>query len=121
MLAGLLGIIPYATSFAWIIAMLLRFLELDAGITDTSDALAVFLWPTLVFVIVQASDDWLLTPWLQGSQLEMSFITIILVVIVGGAVAGLLGMLLAVPAAACLRILWVEVMKPNLVRFAESH
>jgi predicted PurR-regulated permease PerM len=121
MLAGLLGIIPYATSFAWILAMILRFLELDAGITDTSDALAVFLWPTLVFGIVQASDDWLLTPWLQGSQLEMSFITIILVVIVGGAVAGLLGMLLAVPVAACLRILWVEVMKPNLVRFAESH
>jgi predicted PurR-regulated permease PerM len=51
----------------------------------------------------------------------MSFITIILVVIVGGAVAGLLGMLLAVPVAACLRILWVEVMKPNLVRFTESH
>jgi predicted PurR-regulated permease PerM len=121
MLAGLLGIIPYAATFAWIFAMLLRFLNLEAGITDTADALAVFLWPTLVFVIVQACDDWLLTPWLQGSQLEMSFITIILVVIVGGAVAGLLGMLLAVPVAACLRILWVEVMKPNLVRFTESH
>jgi predicted PurR-regulated permease PerM len=121
MLAGLLGIIPYATTFAWIIAMLMRFLELEAGITNSSDALTVFLWPTLVFAIVQACDDWFLTPWLQGSQLNMSFVTIILAVLVGGAIAGLLGMLLAVPAAACLRILWAEVVKPELIRFAESH
>jgi predicted PurR-regulated permease PerM len=121
MFAGLLGIIPYAATFAWIIAMLLRFLNLEAGLADTADALAVFFWPSLVFLIVQASDDWLLTPWLQGSQLEMSFVTIILVVIVGGAVAGLLGMLLAVPTGACLRILWIEVVKPELIRFAESH
>jgi predicted PurR-regulated permease PerM len=120
MLAGLLGIIPYAATFAWIAAMLLRFLELEAGIAGTADALAVFLWPTLVYAIVQASDDWLLTPWLQGSQLEMSFVTIILAVIIGGAVAGLLGMLFAVPAAACLRICWVDVVRPRLVRYAES-
>jgi predicted PurR-regulated permease PerM len=121
MLAGLLGIIPYAATFAWIIAMLLRFLGLEAGITGTGDALAVFLWPSLVFGIVQASDDWLLTPWLQGSQLEMNFVTIILVVVIGGAIAGLLGMLLAVPTAACLRICWAEVVKPRLVRYAESN
>jgi predicted PurR-regulated permease PerM len=121
MLAGLLGIIPYAATFAWIIAMLLRFLELEAGITGSGDALAVFLWPSLVFGIVQASDDWLLTPWLQGSQMEMNFVTIILVVIVGGAVAGLLGMLFAVPTAACLRICWTEVVKPRIVGYVESN
>jgi predicted PurR-regulated permease PerM len=111
MLAGLLGIIP----------MFLRYLELETGITGTSDALAVFLWPSVVFVIVQASDDWLLTPWLQGSQLEMNFVTIILIVVVGGAIAGLLGMLFAVPTAACLRICWAEVVKPRLVGYAESN
>jgi predicted PurR-regulated permease PerM len=121
MLAGLLGIIPYAATFAWIIAMLLRFLELEAGITGSSDALAVFLWPSLVFGIVQASDDWLLTPWLQGSQMEMNFVTIILVVVIGGAIAGLLGMLFAVPTAACLRICWTDVVKPRLVGYAESN
>jgi predicted PurR-regulated permease PerM len=121
MLAGLLGIIPYAATFAWIIAMLLRFLELEAGITGSSDALAVFLWPSLVFGIVQASDDWLLTPWLQGSQMEMNFVTIILVVVIGGAIAGLLGMLFAVPTAACLRICWTDVVKPRLVGCAESN
>ena len=51
----------------------------------------------------------------------MNFVTIILVVIVGGAVAGLLGMLFAVPTAACLRICWTEVVKPRLVGYAESN
>lgn len=47
-------------------------------------------------------------------KLEMNFVTIILAVITGGAAAGLLGMLLAVPAAACVRILWGEVLEPKL-------
>jgi predicted PurR-regulated permease PerM len=121
MLGGLLGIIPYAAGFAWLAAMLLRFLELENGITGVNDALSVFLWPTLVYAIVQASDDWGLTPWLQGRQLEMNFVTIILAVLIGGAVAGLLGMLLAVPTAACLRIYWSEVVRPKLATYAESH
>jgi predicted PurR-regulated permease PerM len=121
MLGGLLGIIPYAAGFAWLAAMLLRFLELENGITGVNDALSVFLWPTLVYAIVQASDDWGLTPWLQGRQLEMNFVTIILAVLIGGAVAGLLGMLLAVPTAACVRIYWSEVMRPRLATYAESH
>jgi predicted PurR-regulated permease PerM len=121
MFGGLLGIIPYAAMFAWIAAMVLRFLELENGITGVSDALAVLLWPSLVYGIVQASDDWLLTPWLQGRELEMNFVTIILAVLIGGAVAGLLGMLLAVPAAACVRIFWAEVLRPKLATFAESH
>ena len=121
MLGGLLGIIPYAASIAWLAAMLLRYLELENGISGTADVLSVSVWPTLVFSAVQASDDWLLTPWLQGRQFDMSFVTIMLSVLVGGAVAGLLGMLLAVPFAACIRILWSDVVRPNLIEFSESH
>ncbi len=121
MLAGLIGIIPYAATFAWLVAMLLRFLELENGISGTSDVVAVFVWPTLIFAIVQASDDWFWTPWLQGQQLDLSFVVIILSVLVGGAVAGLLGMLLAVPAAACVRIYWESIARPRMLRFAREH
>jgi predicted PurR-regulated permease PerM len=120
MLAGLLGIIPYAAGLAWFAAMFLCFLDLESGISGIPDVLAVFLWPSIVYGIVQASDDWVLTPWLQGRELEMGFATIILAVLVGGAVAGILGMLLAVPAAACLRIAWVEVIEPQMAKFADS-
>lgn len=121
MFGGLIGIVPYAAMFAWFAAMLLRYLELENGIEGTSDALAVLLWPSLVYAVVQAADDWLLTPLLQGRELEMNFVTIILAVLIGGAVAGLLGMLLAVPAAACVKVLWAETIRPRLISYAESH
>lgn len=118
---GLLGIIPYAAALAWLAAILLKFLDLGGAINDIDAALVVFLWPTLVYGIVQASDDWLLTPWLQGREMSMNFITIILSVLIGGAVAGFLGMLFAVPVAACLGICWTEIVRPRLVRFAKTH
>lgn len=121
LMGGLLGIIPYAALFAWLTAMLLQYLELESGIQGAADLRSVFLWPTLVYALVQASDDWLLTPWLQGQELDMSFLTIILAVLIGGAVAGLLGMLLAVPVAACVSIFWAEVLRPRLIGYAESH
>ncbi len=82
---------------------------------------AVFAWPTIVYAVVQVSDDWILTPWLQGLELGMNFATIILAVLVGGALAGLLGMLLAVPTVACLQIFWGEVVKRKLIGYASSH
>ena len=118
---GLLGIIPYAAALAWIAAMLLRFLDLDEGVSNTGAALAIFVWPTIVYMLVQASDDLLLTPWLQGRQMSMNFITIILAVLTGGALAGFVGMLFAVPVAACLGICWTEIVRPRLVRFARMH
>ena len=120
-LGGLLGIIPYAATLAWLAAMLLQFLDLENGITGAGDMQTVFLWPTLVYGLVQASDDWFLTPWLQGQELNMSFVTIILAVLIGGAVAGLLGMLLAVPVAACISIFWTDVVRPQIVNYAQSH
>ena len=119
MLGGVLGIIPYAAGLAWFGAMLLCFLELENGFTGIGDLLYVFVWPSVIYGIVQASDDWVLTPWLQGLELDMGFATIILAVLVGGSVAGILGMLLAVPAAACLRIAWDEMVEPRLAGLAK--
>lgn len=108
MMGGLLGIIPYAAGLAWLAAMLFAYLDLQNGFSGPASAAHVFLWPSLVYGIVQASDDWLLTPFLQGRQLNLSLVAIILCVLVGGAVAGLFGMMFAVPAFACLRVLWDE-------------
>ncbi len=121
LLAGLLGVIPYAAGLAWLIAVLLTLLELKAEQAGIRDAIQAAIWPTVVFAVVQSADDWALSPWLQGRELKLSFLTIMLAVLIGGALAGLLGMLLAVPAAACVRILWVEVIEPRLVEYARSH
>ena len=53
--------------------------------------------------------------------MNMNFITIMLAVLIGGAVAGFLGMLFAVPVAACLGICWTEIIRPRLVHYAKTH
>ena len=121
LLGGFLGIVPYFPMLAWLAAMLLQFLKLQHGLGGMEDVMTVFFWPTLVYALVQASDDWFLTPWMQGQELDMSFVTIILAVLIGGATAGLLGMLLAVPVAACLTIFWAQVARPRLVAYAQAH
>jgi predicted PurR-regulated permease PerM len=62
-----------------------------------------------------------LTPWIQSGQLKMSAVTIILVVIIGGVMAGVLGMLLAIPVAACIKIFFEEVVLLPLARWAANH
>jgi predicted PurR-regulated permease PerM len=57
-------------------------------------------------------EGWILTPWIQSGQTNLSAVTIILVVIIGGAVAGVLGMLLPIPVAACMKIFFEEVVCP---------
>lgn len=121
LLGGVLGVIPYAAGLAWLAAILLRYLEFNGAMAGMHEIQSVFLWPTLVYMAVQASDDWLLTPMLQGRQLEMPMITIILAVLIGGAFFGLFGMLLAVPIAACLKIYWQEVLRPRLTAYAQTH
>lgn len=108
MMGGLLGIIPYAAGFAWLAAMLFAYLDLHNGFSGLASVAHVFVWPSLVYGIVQASDDWLLTPFLQGRELNLSLVAIILCVLVGGSMAGLFGMMFAVPVFACLRVLWEE-------------
>lgn len=108
MMGGLLGVIPYAAGLAWFGAMLFAYLDLQGGFSGPSSVAHVFLWPTVVYGIVQASDDWLLTPFLQGRELNLSLVAIILCVLIGGSVAGLFGMMFAVPAFACVRVLWDE-------------
>jgi predicted PurR-regulated permease PerM len=117
MLGGLLSIIPYAAALAWLSAILLKYLELSAGF----DLMAVIVWPTVVYGIVQAIEGWVLTPVLQGQEMDMGTVEVIIVLFVGGALAGLLGMLLCIPAWACIKVLLREVAGPHIRQWAESH
>lgn len=117
---GLASIIPYAAAAGWLLVLLLKYLEMTAGgATPTNlDLLIGLAGPTAVYAVVQAFEGWLLTPWIQGHTTGLSAIAVILVVLVGGAVAGLFGMLLAIPIAACAKILFREVLLPRIDRWA---
>jgi predicted PurR-regulated permease PerM len=64
------------------------------------------IWVALVYLMVQQVENLLLVPRIQGEALEMHPAMILLVLSVGGAVFGFLGLLVAVPLTALLRELF---------------
>lgn len=116
-LTGMLTIVPYASAIGWSIVMLV--VVADGGNSDLSQIDALLL-ASGVFGVVQAFEGWVLTPWIQGRELSMHPLTILTLVLIGGAVSGLYGMLLAIPAAACGKILFREVLSERLQAWAED-
>ena len=81
---------------------------------------AIILWPVLVFAIVQALDGWVLTPMIAGRATNLDPVTIFVAVLAGGSVLGAYGMLLAIPVAACIKILIQESLLPNVHSWARG-
>ncbi|MGI6455947.1 MAG: AI-2E family transporter [bacterium] len=135
MITGLLSIIPYISIIAMPFAILLKYLQevtpSDPGLVDltqiegqvkqTFDWMAVFVWPTVVYCVVQFIEGWFLTPWIQSRSTDLSAVTILVTLFVGGAVGGLYGLLLAIPIMACIKIFFIEFILPELERWANEH
>jgi predicted PurR-regulated permease PerM len=118
---GVLNIIPYASAVGWPLAIALKYLDAVTGSGGSVDWLSIALWPSLPYLIVQFVDGWLLTPWIQSQSTDTSAVTVLIVVFIGGAIAGFYGLLLAIPAAACVKILLEEVVMPRWERWAAEH
>jgi putative permease len=81
-------------------------------------ALLGFNWPvTLVYLIVNAIDMLLIFPILVGKLVNLSPLTLLVAVAVGQELYGLIGMLLSVPIAASMKIIYQEVVS---VLYTES-
>lgn len=113
LITGVLTIIPYASLIGWPLAILLKYLDLLSG-AGTVELMAILVWPSLAFLVVQFIESWLLTPWIQSQSMDMNAVTVLLVVFIGGGLGGFYGLLLAIPIAACLKILAHELLLPRL-------
>ncbi|MCI8273675.1 MAG: AI-2E family transporter [Clostridia bacterium] len=94
---GLFNMIPY---FGAIIAVALSIL-----ITVITGGLSQAIVMAVVVIILQQVDANIINPKIIGNSLEMSPLLVIFAVTVGGAYFGVLGMFLAVPVAAVLKII----------------
>ena len=117
-LGGALNLLPFAAILSWPIAVILAMVH-AAGQPEASLFFAA-LWPTVVYVIAQSLDGWVIEPLVQGQATGMDALTVLLVVLAGGALLGILGVVLAVPIAACIKILSQEILLPKLRAFAED-
>ena len=69
------------------------------------------IWAVLVFGVIQALEGWFISPKIQSSSIEFPPVIVLLALAIGGEVAGAVGVVLALPAAAILRALSVYVLR----------
>jgi predicted PurR-regulated permease PerM len=109
---GALALLPYVAGVGLPIAMLLMWLQPPLPGWQ-GEWWWNILGPILISVGSQTLDDYVLTPSIQGKNTGMDIPTIVFASIAGGALMGVYGLLLAIPAAACIKILLREVVWPR--------
>jgi len=118
---GLASLVPYLSAIGWPLAVILKYADaVTAGQSVPTDWMAILLWPSVAYLVVQFIESWILTPWLQSHSTDMSAATILIVVFLGGAVGGLFGLIFAIPVAACFKILIEEFVRPRWLRCSHS-
>lgn len=95
-LAGILNLVPFAGpvvggALAALVALL------NGSVTKALIAVAIF-------TAIQQVDNHIITPLVQRARVKLSPMVIVLALIIGGSLAGLLGVLVAVPVTAAIRI-----------------
>ena len=100
---GLFNIIPYVGA---IIAVAIAIV-----ITLITGGFSQALWMAIVVIILQQIDANIINPKIVGNSLKISPLLVMFAITVGGAYFGMLGMFLAVPVAAVLKILVEDFIK----------
>lgn len=100
---GLFNMIPY---FGAIIAVIIATL-----ITFITGGISQAIWMVVIVTILQQIDANIINPKIVGESLKISPLLVIFAVTIGGAYFGILGMFLAVPVAAVLKVLIEDYME----------
>jgi predicted PurR-regulated permease PerM len=124
LLAGVLMLAPYAQWLAFLLAILLLWLGVGGEGGPLGQWQATWWWalmgPVAVHGLGQLLDDYVLTPKIQGDKTGMDTPTILFASFAGGILAGFYGLLLAIPVAACVKIILREVVWPRIKAWAEG-
>ncbi len=105
---GLFNIIPYIGPWIGAMAGLLIGMALNVNRDFMSVTLPMLGWMALVFVSVKTLDDILFQPLIYSSSVKAHPLEIFLVILASGSVAGILGMILAIPVYTILRVIAKE-------------
>lgn len=121
-IVGLLSIVPYLGLLG--IPITVVAMALDPQMIPILGIESAWWWyivgPFIIYQAGQLMDDYLLTPMIQGKSTGMDTPTILFASIAGGLLAGIYGVLIAIPVAACVKILLREVFWPRFRAWAEG-
>ncbi len=104
LIVGLFGLIPMvgATLAAVVVVLVALF---------TSPTAALIM--AIYFIIYQQLENNIIQPVVQGKSTELSPLVVTIAIILGASIAGLFGALVAIPVAACIKVLLVYRFHPH--------
>jgi predicted PurR-regulated permease PerM len=70
----------------------------------------MILGTVILFAVTEVLQGFVLTPIIIGSAIELHELTVLFAILVGGTTLGLWGIILALPAAAIIKILATEAL-----------
>lgn len=106
LLAALLNLIPYVGIF--VANIFCMFVTLVSG-----DNLSDVLWVGIILGVVQFIDNNFGMPLIVGNKVRINALVTIIGVLVGGALCGVQGMFLAIPALAVMKVIFDKVPELN--------
>ena len=86
-------------------------------LVDINHALLLIIY----FIVYQQIENITIQPWIQGQQTNLSPLQVLIAAMIGASVAGIAGVLLAVPIVACLKILLVDYFRTNKDRLEKKY
>ena len=106
--AGLINVIPYIGPLIGGAFGIVIGLSTNLHLDFYEEMLPLAGWIGLVFAIVQLTDNFVLQPVIFSNSVRIHPLEVFLVILIGSSVAGIAGMILAVPTYAFLRIIASE-------------
>ncbi len=122
LITGAFSVVPYLGGIGLPFAIIV--LIADQFGLDVEQRMAIWemlLWPSLVFVVVQTIEGYVLTPIIAGKATNLDPVTIVVAILAGGSIAGVYGMLLAIPIAACGKIAARRLLLPRIKEWARGN
>lgn len=101
LVTGLANFVPYV-GFVVSAALSIMVSIVTTGGTDQVFAVVI------LYLVLQGIENVVFQPWITGKNVSMHPVLVLLAILVGGRVGGVLGMALGVPAAAILKVMFVE-------------
>jgi predicted PurR-regulated permease PerM len=112
-LAGITELVPYLGP--WISGAV----AVVVTLVTTGDPLTV-VWVIIVFLIIQEVEGNVIEPLVMHRAVKLDPWLVLVAILVGGELLGLIGVILAVPVAALLQVVALEVVAPA-IRMATDH
>ena len=105
---GLLNIIPYLGPWMGAFGGILIGIAINLNADFMNHTLPLLGWMALVFASVQVIDNVVFQPLIYSSSVKAHPVEIFLVILVAGSLAGIVGMILAIPAYTIIRVVGKE-------------